>query len=161
MKTMGTMLTGLLAWGLVACGPQSKTEGFMIQGEVADMTTGTIYLKCYRNGAFEDVDSTTVQEGRFTFKGTAGEPLAYALTTNPASRRPLTFFMGNEQLTVQLNESEKLLQVMGAADNGEWLQLQEQTRNESYTVDSLLGRTRQTLWGGRTDANPKLLPNDT
>ena len=79
MKTMGTMLTGMLAWGLVTCGPQSKTEGFMIQGEVADMTTGTIYLKCYRNGAFEDVDSATVQEGRFTFKGTAGEPLAYAL----------------------------------------------------------------------------------
>ena len=23
------------------------------------------------------------------------------------------------------------------------------------------GRTRQTLWGGSADANPKLLPNDT
>ena len=25
----------------------------------------------------------------------------------------------------------------------------------------ILWRTRQILWGGRTDANPKLLPNDT
>ena len=24
-----------------------------------------------------------------------------------------------------------------------------------------IGRTRQTLWGGSADANPKLLPNDT
>lgn len=140
MKTMGTMLTGMLAWGLAACGPQSKTEGYLLQGEVADMTSGTIYLKCYRNGAFENVDSATVQEGHFTFQGTAGEPLAYALTTNPASRRPLTFFMGNEQVTVRLNESERQLQVTGAADNDEWLQLQEQTRNENYTVDSLLAR---------------------
>ena len=28
-------------------------------------------------------------------------------------------------------------------------------------TDGLSGRTRQTLWGGCADANPKLLPNDT
>ena len=31
-------------------------------------------------------------------------------------------------------------------------------RIQKYTE---LGRTRQTLWGGRTDANPKLSLNDT
>ena len=29
------------------------------------------------------------------------------------------------------------------------------------TVVNEFGRTRQTLWGGRTDANPKLSLNDT
>ena len=28
-------------------------------------------------------------------------------------------------------------------------------------IDTENGRTRQTLWGGRTDANPKLSLNDT
>ena len=27
--------------------------------------------------------------------------------------------------------------------------------------NEIFGRTRQTLWGGRTDANPKLSLNDT
>ena len=33
--------------------------------------------------------------------------------------------------------------------------------NETTEEDVYIGRTRQTLWGGSADANPKLLPNDT
>ena len=33
--------------------------------------------------------------------------------------------------------------------------------NEGYIINAVIGRNRQTLWGGCTDANPKLLLNDT
>lgn len=140
MKTVKTMLAGMLALGMAACGSQPKTEGYTIQGEIADVASGTIYLKCYRGGAFVDVDSAQVQEGKFAFSGTSDEPLAYALTTNPSSRRPLVFFMGNEQVSVKLNESDKDLQVTGAAHNADLQRLLLRSGDEVYTSDSLLAQ---------------------
>ena len=35
------------------------------------------------------------------------------------------------------------------------------TQKESEKKEGSSGRNRQTLWGGCTDANPKLLLNDT
>ena len=35
------------------------------------------------------------------------------------------------------------------------------TANCNKNAEAINRRTRQTLWGGCADANPKLLPNDT
>lgn len=69
-----------------------EKEGYVIEGEIAGIQTGTVYLKCYRNGAFEEVDSAAIENGKFTFKGTSDEPLAYALTTVKENKRPQVFF---------------------------------------------------------------------
>ena len=74
------MLAGAVALAAVACTQEKKT-GYTIQGEIADMTTGTVYLKCYQDGAFVDVDSAAIENGKFTFEGTVTEPMAYGLTT--------------------------------------------------------------------------------
>ena len=84
------MLAGAVALAAVACTQEKKT-GYTIQGEIADMTTGTVYLKCYQDGAFVDVDSAAIENGKFTFEGTVTEPMAYGLTTVKENRRPLVF----------------------------------------------------------------------
>ena len=57
------MLAGAVALAAVACTQEKKT-GYTIQGEIADMTTGTVYLKCYRNGDRTDGLRTDYSEGK-------------------------------------------------------------------------------------------------
>ena len=114
------MLAGAVALAAVACTQEKKT-GYTIQGEVKDVTTGTVYLKCYQDGAFVDVDSAAVENGKFMFEGTVTEPMAYGLTTVKENRRPLVFFLGNEQIVNEVYaQNEKLV--------GE----------EGYDIDSLV-----------------------
>lgn len=138
MKLKNVMVAGLLAVAAAACTTQPKHSGYAIEGEIADAQSGTVYLKCYKGGTFVDIDSATVQGGQFSFKGTAEEPLAYGLTTNKASRRPLVLFMGaDEQVKVKMNESEKKMEVEGAAENALLQRFQAQTDAGTCTVDSL------------------------
>lgn len=140
MKTSKALLAVVLAAGLAACGSQPKSEGFTIEGEMADAASGTLYLKCYQEGAFQDVDSTEIQDGKFRFSGRTDEPLAFALTTNKASRRPLVLFLDNGSVRVRLNESEKTLEAEGAPLQDELQRLLARTADEAYTADSLLAQ---------------------
>lgn len=121
----------------MACGRQPKEAGYEIQGEIAGVEQGTVYLKCYAGGAFAEVDSATVAGGRFVFRGTAAEPMAYALTTNKASRRPLVFFMGNDRVQVKLDESAKRIEVSGSEHQALLDRYQRQGEAGVCTLDSL------------------------
>lgn len=131
------LLAGSLLAVITSCSSQ-KTEGYLIEGKIADTSSGTIYLKCYRNGAFNTIDSTTITDGSFVFKGQSKEPLVYGLTTIEKSRRPLTFLIGNETVQVNLNESEKNIEITGSAFNDIY------TRNTAVAsfknIDSLISK---------------------
>ena len=131
------MLAGAVALAAVACTQEKKT-GYTIQGEIADMTTGTVYLKCYQDGAFVDVDSAAIENGKFTFEGTVTEPMAYGLTTVKENRRPLVFFLGNEQIQAKMDEVNKKLDLTGATVNEVYVQNEKLVGEEGYNIDSLV-----------------------
>ena len=131
------MLAGAVALAAVACTQEKKT-GYTIQGEIADMTTGTVYLKCYQDGAFVDVDSAAIENGKFTFEGMVTEPMAYGLTTVKENRRPLVFFLGNEQIQAKMDEVNKKLDLTGATVNEVYVQNEKLVGEEGDNIDSLV-----------------------
>lgn len=121
---------------IVAC--TQPERGYIIHGEIADTQSGTIYLKRYEDKSFSDVDSALIQNGLFEFKGKVGEEQAYALTTFKESRQPLLFFMGNDEMTIRLNESEKKIDVKGSVSHDLYATNAPLIRQDGYNLDSLI-----------------------
>lgn len=139
MNVRKLILAGAASLLVVACA-QEKKEGYVIEGEIAGIQTGTIYLKCYRNGAFEEVDSAAIENGKFRFKGTSDEPLAYALTTVKENKRPQVFFLSNESVQVKLDEMQKQLQVSGSPEQDLYAQYEGRVSEDAALMDSLFAR---------------------
>lgn len=133
------MMAGVVTLAAVACTQEKKT-GYAIQGEIADVSAGTVYLKCYQNGEFVDVDSAVIENGKFTFEGTVTQPLAYGLTTIKENRRPLVFFLGNEQIQAKMDEVNKKLDLTGATTNEVYAQNEKLAGEEGYNIDSLVSK---------------------
>ncbi|WP_300729786.1 TlpA disulfide reductase family protein [uncultured Bacteroides sp.] len=136
----GFVLFGLLAVGSISC---NKQNGYEIQGQIDDVDSGTIYLKCYRDGNFQIVDSATVNGGSFTFKGNTDQPLVYGLTTSAESRRPLSFLIGNEKIQTRLNESEKKIEVTGSLLNDQLVQNSQIASLDN--IDSLIRKDPRSI----------------
>ena len=127
------------AWMLlVASSCAEEKKGYTIEGEVADVKEGMMYLKKYEAKTFVDVDSAVITDGKFRFEGVAQEPLAHGLTTIKSSNRPLVFFLDNAAMNIQMNESEKKLTVTGSATHDIYARNASLTRTKGYSLDSLL-----------------------
>ena len=100
---------------MTACTEEKK--GYVINGEIADMQEGMVYLKKYADKTFVDIDSAVVANGKCKFEGVGSEALAHGLTTQKESRRPLVFFLDNDVMNVSMNEADKQLTVVGSPAN--------------------------------------------
>lgn len=121
---------------LSSCAEEKK--GYTIDGQIADVAEGMMYLKKYVDKTFVDVDSAVITGGKFKFEGVTPEALAHGLTTIKASTRPLVFFLDNDAMTVNMNESGKELTVTGSPANDIFMQNVKITRNKDYSLDNLL-----------------------
>ncbi|RXM48404.1 TlpA disulfide reductase family protein [Flavobacterium sp. YO12] len=66
-----------LSAAVISC---SKKEGFTINGTIAGLDKGTVYLEnTDEKGNKKITDSTEIKEGNFTFTGTVPEPLLYTV----------------------------------------------------------------------------------
>ena len=137
MKRMVNVLfAGVLAMTVLSCGEEKK--GYTLNGEISDVKDGMVYLKKYQDKSFIAVDSAVITDGTFKFEGVCTEPLAYGLTTFRDSKRPLVFFLDNEKMQLKMNESEKILTVTGSAINDLYAQNAPLTRQDGYSIDSLV-----------------------
>lgn len=135
-KIVHGCLAASLALALFACGETQK--GYTLSGEISDVKEGMIYLKKYQDKSFVNVDSAVITDGTFRFEGVCDEPLAYGLTTIGDSKRPLVFFLDNDRMQVQMNESEKTLTVTGSPINELYSQNAPLVRQDGYSIDSLV-----------------------
>ncbi len=137
MKKIVKSMIACAAVLLMASCAEEKS-GYCITGEIADATEGMVYLKKYQDKSFVEVDSAVIQNGKFRFEGVAPEALAHGLTTQKESRRPLVFFLGNENINISMNEAEKQLTVTGSPLNDVYMQNASLVRTKEYRLDSLL-----------------------
>ncbi|MDE5677960.1 TlpA disulfide reductase family protein [Phocaeicola sp.] len=135
-RIINVFFAGALALTVLSCDEERK--GYILNGEIADVKEGMVYLKKYQDKSFVDVDSAVITDGTFKFEGSCGEPLAYGLTTFRDSKRPLVFFLNNETMRLNMNESEKVLTVTGSAVNDLYAQNAPLTRQNGYCIDSLV-----------------------
>lgn len=137
MRNLNFVLSGVVALALASCSGEKK-EGYVIEGTIAGMDNGTVYLKQYVDKNFVDADSAVVTGGHFKFTGVASEPMAYALTTVKDSRRPLVFFLDNDNMTVTMDESSKEISVSGSPVNDFYFSNLEAVGRQGFSIDSLV-----------------------
>ena len=130
------LVGALMVVAFSSCAEEKK--GYVIDGQIADVKEGMMYLKKSVGKTFVDVDSTVIVDGKFKFEGVASEALAHGLTTIKASSRPLTFFLDNDVMQVQMNESGKEMTITGSVANDIYLRNAKLTRSKGYSLDSLL-----------------------
>ena len=126
----------LAVLALASCTGEKK--GYVIDGQVADVKEGVMYLKKYVDKTFVDVDSAVIIDGKFKFEGVASEALAHGLTTKKESNRPLVFFLDNDIMQVSMNESDKEMNITGSVANDIYMQNAKITRSKGYNLDSLI-----------------------
>ena len=126
----------LAVLALASCSEEKK--GYVIDGQVADVKEGVMYLKKYVDKTFVDVDSAVIIDGKFKFEGIASEALAHGLTTKKESNRPLVFFLDNDIMQVSMNESGKEMNITGSVANDIYMQNAKITRLKGYNLDSLI-----------------------
>ena len=136
-KFANVLMAGALAMlAFSSCSEEKK--GYVIEGQVADVKEGMMYLKKYVDKTFVEVDSAVILDGKFKFEGVASEALAHGLTTRKESSRPMVFFLDNDAMTVSMNESGKEMTIVGSEANDIYLRNAKLTRSKGYSLDSLI-----------------------
>jgi len=138
---MKQIFNAMAMWVLAMMDVTSCTEekkGYTINGNISDVKEGVVYLKKYVDKSFVDVDSAVITDGKFKFEGVVSEALAHGLITQKESRRPLVFFLDNDAMEVNLNESDKKLVVTGSPANDIFMANSPMVRSKGYSLDSLL-----------------------
>lgn len=92
---------------LAACSP---TPGYHIAGTAsADLNGQTVYLQTLNEEAgYVSIDSTTVTDGKFEFKGVAKQPELALLAPAVRKIRPVTFILENGNLTATIDQENQI-----------------------------------------------------
>lgn len=135
-KILGAFCISL---ALASCGGGSNTDkangnGYLIDGTVAGVDEGMVYMKRYDDRSYTLTDSAEVKDGKFRFMGVALQPLLYGLTTDKDSNRPQTFFLDNESMTVVLDEEKGSLTVEGSEINDLYSQNAVKVGTDSFDM---------------------------
>ena len=104
-KLLSIAACGLLA---AAC---SNTPSYHITGSAPEELNGqTLYLRTLDDDAQfqKTVDSTTVMNGKFEFKGVAEKPLLARIETNNRQQRPVSLILEKGDINVTLGEQVEL-----------------------------------------------------
>lgn len=129
------MIMAISALLFASC--QESPGGFVINGEVTDMPDGKIYLKAFRNKMFFTVDSTEIQDGKFTFRGKVEQPLLFGLAT-PEMNYPLQLFVENKDINVMISDHGENLAVENSPQDHIFRQNSQKVFESGYDIDSLV-----------------------
>ncbi|OAV68846.1 Thiol-disulfide oxidoreductase resA [Bacteroidales bacterium Barb4] len=129
----------VLAMVSAAClfGCRQTPQVFVINGEIANVKEGRIYLKKFRNKMFFDTDTAEVRDGRFTFTGSVDQPLLYGLAVDGMDY-PDMFFLENTTLTVRMDGTGKAFTAEGSPANDIFQANTAASREEGFDIDSLV-----------------------
>lgn len=127
--------TALVALTLASC--QEAPKGYVINGEVAGMPEGKIYLKSFRNKMFFDVDTADVKDGKFTFKGVVDQPLLYGLATEEMNY-PVQLFVENANMDVKISSDGEMVTIQNSPVNTLFQENAEKVFEEGFDIDSLV-----------------------
>ncbi|WP_293665850.1 TlpA disulfide reductase family protein [uncultured Parabacteroides sp.] len=130
-------VTALVALTLASC--QETPKGYVINGEVAGMPEGKIYLKSFRNKMFFDVDTAEVKDGKFTFKGEVDQPLLFGLATENMDY-PVQLFVENTTMDVKIGDDGETITVQNSPINTVFQENADKVFEDGYDIDSLIAK---------------------
>ncbi|WP_281234947.1 TlpA disulfide reductase family protein [Flavobacterium gelatinilyticum] len=112
--------SGFLALALSAAITScSKKEGYTINGNIAGLDKGTVYLEYSdEKGEKKIIDSAVVKEGAFTLNGKVTEPLFHTLKIK-GQEYGTYFILSNEDIKVEAKKDSMFIaKVTGSVQNG-------------------------------------------
>ncbi len=108
-----------LIWILMIAGivsSHSGQSGYVITGEIKNADGQKVVLRMYRNLKSENVDSTTVANGRFTLKGNVPYPEFCML--HVGNKGPVRFFVENSNIRIIIDpENIEKSDITGSKEN--------------------------------------------
>jgi len=124
----------------LAAACQPKAPSFEIKGTVtAGPSEGYVLLQEYKGNAFVTVDSALITDGKFNFKGALEMPLMYALTRNDS--RPVTFFLENSVIEVNLAADLKSSEIKGSVSNDTFRSVTDSLmKTENFDIQPLIAQ---------------------
>jgi peroxiredoxin len=105
-----------LATAITSC---TKKEGYTINGKIAGLDKGTVYLEyADEKGDKKIIDSAEVKEGAFSFRGKTTEPLFHTLKIK-GQEYGTYFLLDNEEIGIDAKKDSMFVaKVTGATQNG-------------------------------------------
>jgi peroxiredoxin len=137
MKKFLGLLLLLISIGISA---KTPTKGFVLTGQVTNVSSGKIYLEEYTNVTkdFKIVDSTELRNGKFVFKGKVSQPLLYGLALERTAR-PVMVFIENKPFTVSIENGKRTqIATSGSAENTLFMSNQSLVDDDKYDIASLV-----------------------
>jgi len=134
-KNIGIVLIALAV--LSAC--NNTPEGYVVNGNISSATEGTVYLKRVEDKTFSIVDSAQIVNGKFTLQGQLlNGAECYGLTTSRTDNSPLLFFLENGELKIDIDESNKQINVEGSESDKFFRTIQGYTKQDGFQIDTLV-----------------------
>lgn len=124
-----------IAVGIASC--QKNTPQYVINGEVPSDIKGKVYLMQYKNREFTPVDSAEISQGKFHFKGSINQPLAYTLQLNSLRKRTF-FFLENAPIEVKLNAEWDIEHITGGEKTRFFRECQQLNNDKALNVEQLV-----------------------
>ena len=95
-----------------------QKPAYQINGKI-NISSGTIYLKSFRNKTFYVQDSAKITNGSFKFAGSVKRPDLYGITTDrEESFSPYYIFIENSPIEVVIDTAnDSSAKITGSADN--------------------------------------------
>lgn len=116
---------------------KATTQGFTLNGEI-NLTSGTVYLKGFRNKFFFNIDSSKIANGHFRFKGSVKRTDLFGLSTDKnESSSPYYIFIENTPIKVLIDTANHhSAKISGSASNDLFESFKATRRG--YKIDSLI-----------------------
>ena len=138
MVKVKVILSILLLALLASCGPSGNA--FLIKGKFRDMQAGEIYIYNL-NGDHARLDTLTIQEGKFRYKGETDQVTPYILVF-PNGVEQVIFAGPGDELDYEATANDLKNYVVSGSEENE---LMNKFREETYTMNpSLMTNTART-----------------
>jgi len=114
-----------------------QQPGYVINGSI-NISSGTIYLKNFRNKTFFTLDSAKIVNGKFSFKGNVKRADLFGLTLNrEESFSPYYIFIENNPIQVSIDTANvRSAKITGSASNS--LFEKYKAKQSGFGIDSLI-----------------------
>ncbi|GHT35262.1 thiol:disulfide interchange protein [Bacteroidia bacterium] len=138
MKTNLLTIVALSALIFSACNNAPAKPSFSIHGSINE-TSGTVYLQKFNNKMFFTIDSSKIENGAFSFKGSLKQPDLYGLAVDDPDNNPYYIFLENSHITVNINtDSEDEEFTVTGSKNQDLFVAYQKADQRTFKIDSFI-----------------------
>lgn len=148
----------LVTWLLAGCqqsgnnGSAMAADSFHLQGQIAGLDAGWIYLQHVDTAGNAVMDSARVTADSFRFSGVQAEPALYTLLLKGPDRRSVRFFLDNAEIKLS-GSSDSLSQadITGSATQDDYQTYLNRLKPINAQIDSL-GEKYEEAYGSKNSS---------